>query len=236
MTALIRRAISAVLNALGLRTVPHKPADRADLATRIVAAMRKRGYAVDVGQGEINIVYLEGAEHDGRPNDDAPNVFNDRRIVIRFEPVPGLEIRPTIVGNWEATCEPGRRFTERPIHSAGAARIAFGQYRAWQVGMHRGDHEALVQTGGPVTVCRDGNRDYRRAGDRRSSGYFGINQHWGYDFPRDDIRGASAGCLVGRTRQGHREFMALVKSDPRYRADPKFVFATTVMPADWAQQ
>ena len=93
--------------------------------------------------------------------------------------------------------------------------------------MHRNNHEALVQTGGEVTVCRDLNKDGQRTGDKRQTGEFGINQHWGYDLPEVDK--ASAGCLVGQSKDGHRQFMALVKSDPRYQANRKYVFATAVL-------
>ena len=34
---------------------------------------------------------------------------------------------------------------------------------------------------------------------------------------------------------GHEDFMKIVKTDPRYRADTKFVFRTTVMPFEWVQ-
>lgn len=208
-----------------------RPLAPMDPGSRIVRSMERRNYAVNRKPGEINIVYLEGADEDGTPNNDGPNEFNDRRIVITFR-----NDEPVIVGNWEATCEPGRRYTEHPLPGvAGAARIAFGQYRAWQVGVHRNHHEALVQTGGVVTVCRDVNKDYERDGDRRTTGFYGINQHHGYDCPQDDIRTASAGCLVGRTVAGHRAFMALVKSDPRYLRDKRFVFATTIMPAEWVK-
>jgi hypothetical protein len=61
------------------------------------------------------------------------------------------------------------------------------------------------------------------------TGQFFINQHWGYNQPREDIGTASAGCLVGRTKSGHREFMALVKSDIRYKANPKYTFFTAVL-------
>ena len=94
--------------------------------------------------------------------------------------------------------------------------------------MHRNNHEALVQTGGEVTVCRDLNKDGQRTGDKRQTGEFGINQHWGYDLP--EVEKASAGCLVGQSKDGHRQFMALVKSDPRYQANRKYVFATAVLP------
>jgi hypothetical protein len=227
---MLQKFLRVILDAWARRSTRPVRTVRADLAARIVRAMEMRDYTVDRGAGEINIVYLEGAAADGAPNDDAPNAFNDRRIVIRFE--GGA---PAIVGNWQATTEPGRRYTERPINAGGAARIAFGQYRAWHVGMHRGHHEALVQTGGPVTVCRDANKDYQRERDRRTTGFYGINQHHGYDFPEQDIRTASAGCLVGRTVVGHREFMAIVKSDPRYRIDKRFVFRTTILPAEWVR-
>src|SRR6185503_12095481 len=71
------------------------------LAAAIVGAMRRFGYRVFANPGELNLVYVEGANEDGSPNGNAPNRFNDRRILIRFE--SGV---PKIVGNWEATSEP----------------------------------------------------------------------------------------------------------------------------------
>ncbi len=199
-----------------------------DLAARIVQYMRQKGYQVFAGPGERNIVYVEGMNPDGTLNDDPPNQFNDLRLVIAFE-----DARPKILGRWEATTEPGSHYTHKPMNARGAARIRFGQYRAWQVGVHGNSdpHEALVQAA-PVTVHRDANKDFQRPGDREDTGLFGINQHWGYDLPRNDIDTASAGCLVGRTRDGHREFMRLVKQDPRCRTDSRFLFSTTVIAGD----
>ena len=194
-----------------------------DLAHLVVAAMERKGYQVDRGPGEINIVYVEGMNPDGTPNADEANKWNDLRLLIRFE--GGV---PKIVGEWAATTEPGRYWTENPMSPLGAARIEFGQYKSWQVGMHRNNHEALVQTGGEVTVCRDLNKDGQRTGDKRQTGEFGINQHWGYDLP--EVEKASAGCLVGQSKDGHRQFMALVKSDPRYQANRKHVFAAAILP------
>jgi lysozyme family protein len=197
---------------------------RGDLAGEIVAAMRAKGYRIDSDEGHLNIVYVECMNVDGTPNDNAPNQFNDLRAVIRF--VGG---KPVIAGAWEGTTEPSRRWTQEPMNPKGAARIAFGQYTAWQTGVHH-DHEALVQVA-PVTVHRDLDKDYRRDGDARDTGLFGINQHWGYDLPRNDLGNSSAGCLVGRTKAGHRAFMALVKTDKRYLADRNHRFTTTVLPA-----
>jgi len=135
----------------------------------------------------------------------------------------------------EGTTEPGIFWTMNPMNPRGAARIAFGQSKAWAVGIHlRGKasaHEALVQVA-EVTVHRDLNKDFKRLNDRVETGLFGINQHWGYDAPKDDLGNTSAGCLVGRTKKGHREFMAMLKSDPRFLASPSYKFVAAVLPGD----
>jgi len=99
----------------------------------------------------------------------------------------------------------------------GCFRIAFGYYReAWEIGIHGNSepHEALVQVG-EISGYRDYNQDMIRTGDRLVKGYFGVNQHWGYDMPPGDIGQASAGCLVGRSRFGHQQFMEFCKNSGR---------------------
>ncbi|HEY9667605.1 MAG TPA: hypothetical protein V6C91_12425 [Coleofasciculaceae cyanobacterium] len=205
-----------------------KPKPR-NLEERIIAYCEEKGYQINRGVGEKNIIYVEGMYPDGTLNDDAPFIWNDTRMVIEF-----FDGVPKIIGRWEATTEPGRYYTMRPMNINGAARIAFGQHRAWQVGTHSpgGAHEALIQTGGPVTVHRDLNKDGARTGDRTERGHFGINQHWGGDSPKSDIGRWSAGCLVGRTRDGHREFMKIVKQDSRYLKNKGHVFSVIVIPGD----
>jgi putative chitinase len=195
-----------------------------DLAHLVIAAMERKGYQVDRGPGEVNIVYVEGMNTDGTPNADEANKWNDLRLLIRFD-----DGRPKIIGRWAATTEPGRYYTDHPLSPLGAARIEFGQYKAWQVGMHHGNQEALRQDAAEVTVCRDLNKDGLRQSDKRESGFFCINQHWGYDLA--EVDNASAGCLVGQSKDGHRQFMELVKSDPRYRANRKHTFATAILDA-----
>lgn len=198
------------------------------LSARIIDYMRHKKYAVFTGAKAYNIVYIEGINADGSLNCDAPNCFNDRRLVIEI-----VGLSPKIVGSWEATNEPGTYYTQHPMNPKGAARIAFGQYAAWSVGTHgRSEpHEALVQVA-PIKVCRDLNKDGIRIGDTMDWGLFGCNQHHGYDLPYSNIGKASAGCLVGRTRSGHRDFMALIKTDVRYQRDRSFLFTTTVIAGD----
>jgi hypothetical protein len=201
----------------------------AGLADAIWQAMETRGYWLNRVPGWINIVYVEGANFDGDSNDNRPNAFNDLRAVVSIQ-----EGRPRLLGKWEATSEPGKFYTDCPLNPGGAARIALNQFKAWNVGMHPGEgipgaHQALVQSG-VIQVFRDLNRDYQRRGDAVETGSsFGINQHWGYDFSEDDIGQASAGCLVGRTKDGHRKFMAIVKSDPRYLAGNHYRFMTAIL-------
>jgi len=227
-----KTALDAEAAAALLADAPVFPLRTPDsLAGRIVRAMQKAGHWLGRHPDCINIVYVEGMDEDGAPNTDAPNVFNDLRVVLRVN----RSGNPVIEETWEATTEPGKHDTLiEKLDPLGAARTAFGQYQAWSVGTHMAGrpsgHEALVQTA-PIRVHRDLNQDFERTGGQVFEGLFGVNQHWGFDLPRSDIGRASAGCLVGRAKGGHRTFMALCRSDPRYTANNSYRFVATVLPA-----
>lgn len=198
-----------------------------DLAARLVRYMQRLGHWICRAPGAATIVYVEGMDDKGQFNDDEPDRFNDVRFVL------SMDRRPAIEGAWEATTEPGAHYTHNPMNPRGAARIAFGQHKAWTVGTHgvrsRDPHEALIQNA-ELRVHRDRNQDFERTGDAVDIGAgFGLNQHWGFDNPRSRVGRASAGCLVGRTRRGHRDFMQLVKADPRYRASRAYRFQASVL-------
>jgi peptidoglycan hydrolase-like protein with peptidoglycan-binding domain len=201
------------------------------LAGRIVKAIQAEGFWLNRHPDCLNIVYIEGMDPDGKRNVDRPNEFNDLRLLLRVNKAGN----PEIAGQWEATTEPGTFYTKiHKLDPRGAARIAFGQYKSWVVGTHNqskpSGHEALVQCA-DIKVFRDLNEDFEREGDETFVGIFGINQHWGFDLPLNAVGNASAGCLVGRTKQGHRQFMAALKQDPRYLASRGYRFMTTVLPA-----
>ncbi len=197
------------------------------LASQIVRYMMSKKYVIFTTPKQYNIVYIEGMNANCTLNDDVPNHFNDRRILLE------IVDKPRIIGNWEATTEPGDYYTENPMNINGAARIAFGQYQAWRVGYHgtRVKHQALVQVS-PVKVHRDFNKDYKRTGDLITTGIYGINQHWGYDLPVTKVYNSSAGCLVGRATESHKQFMRLITSDRRYIADKNYIFHTAIIPGD----
>ncbi|WP_242043434.1 peptidoglycan-binding domain-containing protein [Leptolyngbya sp. FACHB-671] len=198
------------------------------LASRVIQYMQRKNYKIFHGNQRYNIVYIEGMDLDGTLNNDKPNAFNDLRLVIEI--VNGV---PKLVGKWEATTEPGKKYTLKPMSVRGAARIKFGQYKAWQMGFHRRDkrHPALVQAG-KIPVHRDLNKDYSRAGDLVEIGLFGVNQHHGYSASRNDVGGHSAGCLVGRSIEEHNQFIKLIKRDQRYLANRAYMFETTIIPGD----
>ncbi len=204
------------------KLLPLKPAN--DLAGRIIKYMIGKGYWICRLQQCVNIVYVEGLNENGVLNKDKANEFNDLRIVIMINS-KGV---PVIKALWQATTEPGKYYTENPMNEGGAARIKFGQYRAWAVGNHEPNHEALRQVE-PIQVHRDLNKDYIRTGDKIDEGLFAINQHWGYDHPVDNVGRASAGCLVGRTKEGHKAFMKIIKADPKYKVNNRYRYHTTVI-------
>lgn len=202
-----------------------------DFASRIIKYMQLNDYWLAYLPGFVNVVYVEGVNADGSLNSDTFNQFNDRRLVIDFE-----QGRPRLLLNALATTEPGLYYTINPMNPGGAARIAFGQYKAWRVGTHMAGrpsaHEALVQVM-DVKIYRDLNQDGQRTGDRIVVGSgFGINQHSGHDADANNIGRQSAGCLVVRSHAEHKQFMQIIKTDPRYQASHGYTYMTTVIAGD----
>lgn len=193
-------------------------------ATKIIEAMQAHGYKVDVGEDVMNLVYVEGMELDGTPNGNRPNYWDDLRILVRVHGDNSAEI----LGAWEATTEPGVYWTDNPMNADGAFHLDLGQQTAWSLGTYH-DREALRQCR-PIHGTRSAVHHYARDG-KPDYGDFGVHHHCGYDYPKNDIGRSSAGCQVGRTVAGHTEFMKLVHTDSRMRADPSFVWTSTVMPA-----
>ena len=122
------------------------------------------------------------------------------------------------------TCDPGPRYLKRPINRAGCAILAPGQYvNAYKIGRHRGKYRALVQSGAPVKVFRDDDRDgfLDHAEESAQSGWFGINLHHAqgeYDFG-DKFKGASAGCQVWASKKEFENFMRLCQTHRQHHGN-----------------
>ena len=202
-----------------------------DLASRICRSLRAQGYWMARHPDCVNIAYVEGHDPDGPRNTNPIDSYNDLRCIVAVR-----HGRPVLLGSWTATTQPGWHYILKPLDGIkdpvkAAAHIALGQYKAWCVGQHRGGtpHEALVQRD-RIRVHRDANRDGQRDGDpvfERAD--YGINQHHGSNSA--GVGKYSAGCLVASQVKGHREFMAIVKSDARYLASRSYKFMTAVLGA-----
>lgn len=196
-----------------------------DPAAKIVGHMLDEGYYVSANPDTLNIVYLEGVNDDMTLNDNAPDRWNDLRILIKVQP----DGKPTIVRSYIATTGPGRYYTEKPMNPMGCARIAFGQYKSWVMGIHAGKQPALRQCAN-ILVHRDLNKDGLREGDKVWAVPATINQHsTSPSFNADSIGKWSAGCLVGKNYGSHLEFIDRLQTDVRYIANNGYVFMTTVL-------
>jgi len=201
------------------------------IAARLVAHMVAQGHPLDRGAGELNLIYVEGVDADLKPNKDSPDGWNDMGGVLTF-----VDGAPCLLC-WDiCTTEPGYAATHSNYAKAvgGVARMQIGYHsKKWRVGYHKQNskgktHPALVQAA-EIFVYRDANKDGKRTGDpiKRATG---INHHStrdGYD--GNNVGMWSAGCLVRKSTMSHDAFMWLIKQDPRYIADNKFLFSAALL-------
>ncbi len=207
-------------------------------AKKLVRYLQSKGYWIARSPDMYNVVYAEGLSHDGLQRPDIDNEWNDLRTMLRIS----ADGTPELILSVEATTEPSRVFVSNrrnKIHPDGISRIAFGQYKAWQMGFHkqRLNHPALVQRD-DVRVHRDKNRDGTRSNDKIFiQGVKGINQHstitsaGSTKIPKL-VNGWSEGCLVGRVWDEHREFLHLLQTDIRYVKNNNYKFMTAVLAGD----
>jgi len=184
--------------------------------------------------GEVNIVYLEGANIDLTPNNDAPDLWNDVRMVI--SPTQFGEQNISLLA--QATSEPGLSATHSKQAAAlkGVFRIGIGyHHEKWAMGFHKQNrnHPALVQVA-PIIGTRDANKDGKRTGDLVTDNVKGLNQHG----TRPNLTSMrvgewSYGCLAGREWEEHLRFIMFCRRDPRYVVNKNFLFSTTV--ADYSK-
>jgi len=196
-------------------------------AKRILRYMHREGYFIARSPNMFNIVYVEGVDRLGIPASNTPNFFDDRRCVIQI--LPGGS--PKMLVNDAATTEPGIIYTLNPINPRGAARIAFGQYKAWRYGLHQRRQPALVQRDN-LRLHRDMNKNFLRdPSDKIDINYnFGINQHsTRFNYAPEEVGEFSAGCLVGRRYNYHLSFLYIVRHDYRYINNPNYMFMTTII-------
>lgn len=203
-------------------------------AEAVYRHMLQRGDRLAMGEGEKNLVYIEGLNPDFTRNDDIADRWNDLRCILEFL----TSGQPYFSYVARCTCEPGlsATHTRKAGILGGVARLQLKQYRdACRMGYHqaarRGTaHPALVQVG-VIEVHRDFNRDSKRTGDPIRKAY-GVNHHsTAPGFDRETVGMWSEGCCVGWNWEQGLGFIEQLKTDPRYQADNRFAWDFALLDA-----
>ncbi|HEX7904884.1 MAG TPA: hypothetical protein VF487_13490 [Chitinophagaceae bacterium] len=166
----------------------------------IVKAIAFYSYEVYVRPFELNIVGIRADSIIANKFDDEIHVFfkNSQQQWVHYR--------------FAATTDPGTYWLQSPMHPQGTAILSQGQYPgAYQIGLHRGKYNALVQRR-PVKVLRDYDRnavlDFMNG--ISETGMFGINiHHASVNGTTKEIDKYSAGCQVFANINDFNLFMQL---------------------------
>lgn len=183
-------------------------------ATWVLQYVKKLGYAIFTSDlYNMNMIAIRNPK-------GTADAFDDQMVLVYRDEGGWVERW------WTITTDPGLYYLmdkSKWLDPKGVAVIKEGQYRgAYQIGLH-GNYEALVQTGGPVTVWRDADLDNNvDTGSNECSGYLGINIHCSNSTPYAGDQTAtkvgawSAGCIVFANETEFRSYMATVKKQIEY--------------------
>jgi hypothetical protein len=169
----------------------------------IIKSAEKLGYIIDKRPNKLNIIGVRNssATNQDKFDDVLAYFIYDDKGNLRGKVVPG-------------TTDPSTSFLKSPMNTKGAAVLKSGQYKdAYQLGLHRGKYEALVQAK-PVTVIRDNDRNALiNYFAPTQTGLYGINIHKSTKGKNnEDIIGLdSAGCQVFRNIPDFMDMMTLAK-------------------------
>lgn len=177
------------------------------LLTKVVKQYLIKDYVINDKLNEVNICGLDNK------NNKEQDKFND--LILLFIVKNNVII---LLSCLAATTEAGNYYRHFPLNPKGCAKLLYGQYKAWAIGVHNNKHEALVQVFS-VPVVRD-NVLFEE-------GLFGINIHHGYSSSNIDKH--SAGCQVIQDKQEFNKFLNTVKSDPNYLKNKKHIFNYTLL-------
>lgn len=192
----------------------------------VLQHMQSLGYAVFYGDYNLNLFGIRATSRAADSYDDL--------IGCAYQ-TGGL----WQVDYWPATTDPGAHYlttASEEFGVTGTAILAPGQYRgAYEIGLHGSTrYLALVQTGAPVKVYRDANRDLVLDTDTPTeSGWFAINIHASsmrpykseMDNTGNGIGKWSAGCQVHATTAGFLEMMSLAKLQIDYTGYTTFSYS-----------
>lgn len=172
--------------------------------TKVKAAVEKAGFKFFTGNMNLNMI---GVRSKNRKVDNWDDFF----ILCWQENGKNM-----IWVNDQFTTDPGIYYMQQKLlNPAGCGILARGQYKGvWKIGKHGvAQYEAFVQTGGKVKLYRDRNKDNIMDFDPKSimEGFFGVNQHHGYD--SGTVKNNSAACQVHRYKKDLAYSLSMAKKN-----------------------
>ena len=172
------------------------------VANKVQSVLEKKGFAFFTrGDYNLNIVGV-------RSNNRIANKFDDNLLCLYRDK------GKWVVDDYTITTDAGTHWLKNPMNDKGCAILKANQYRGcYQLGLHRGDYNALVQRGA-VEVYRDNNKDNFHDLDESTldKGYFGINIH--RSNPKTEsiqVNKWSAGCQVFKNKSRYDKFISTCK-------------------------
>lgn len=171
----------------------------------IVEYIESKGYSFySSGVFNLNIIGV-------RTSDKMNNLFDDELWLIYKN-----EAGEQCFNRFSITTQPGKYWMQAKLgHPDGTFILALGQYKgAYQIGLHKGKYEALVQRG-RVYGYRDNNKNklYDMDPDTIVDGFFGINIHRSNPYTASKLVDRwSAGCQVFADPIEYEDFMDRVRT------------------------
>lgn len=172
---------------------------------KVKAAVTKAGFKFFTGAYNINMI---GVRSKNRAVDNWDDFF-----CLLWEDETG---KKNIWVNDQFTTDPGVYYMQNKLlNPKGCGILARGQYRGvWKIGGHgKNKYEAFVQLGNKVKLFRDRNRDNILDFDPKTlqEGYFGVNQHHGYDSGK--VGPNSAACQVHKYKKDLAYVLSMAKKN-----------------------
>ena len=160
---------------------------------KVKKAMEKAGFKFFTGVNDLNMI---GVRSKNRVVDNWDDFF-----LLLWVDENG---KKQIWVNDQFTTDPGIYYMQKKLlNPSGCGILARGQYRGvWKIGPHgKNKYEAFVQIGNKVKLYRDRNMNNIMDFDPKTimEGYFGVNQHHGYDSGK--VGPNSAACQVHRYKK-----------------------------------
>jgi hypothetical protein len=169
---------------------------------KVKTVILKKGYGFTIAEGQLNMIGV-------RSSNRAVDNWDDFFLLLYIEGG-----KKTIWVDDTFTTDPGIHYMQTQLlNAAGCGILAEGQHKnIWNIGKHgQAQYEAFVQTGGKVKAYRDRNKDSYMDFDPKSiqEGYFGCNQHHGYDSVK--VGKNSAMCQVHKFKKDLSYVLTLAK-------------------------